>query len=301
MGSSLYRWGVVKKSVVCLSALLALSSTGALAEEMATPPSSFVTARMPYLAWTGLYAGINGGYAWSNPNVSYIANDPASQNGTCAIPGGFKCIPTADFKRDGGLFGGQVGFNWQFNQRWLAGVEADYQWSDLTGSGFSPFRFGGTTTGTLATGVSTMAAKETVGSFGTLRARLGALPFESLLLYGTGGMAVAQVKGSFALAAGGTGANTVGGFSYGCTAGTTCFAGSSSQTLIGWTAGGGAEYAITSNLTFKTEVLYVHLEKPSTTVAATALGAPGNAPSSFTGTFGYVYFIVARGGLNYRF
>jgi outer membrane immunogenic protein len=300
MGSSLYRRGVVKKSIFCLSALLALSATGALAEEMASPPSAFVTGRQPYLSWTGVYAGINGGYTWSNPNVSYVANDAASIAGTCAVPGGLKCIPTADFKRDGGLFGGQVGFNWQFNTLWLAGVEADYQWSDFTGTGYSPFHLGGV--GTAAV-LSTMAAKETVGSFGTLRARLGALPFDSLLLYGTGGLAVGQVKSSFSLTAGASGGLPAapGAFSYQCTAGTTCFAGSSSQMLVGWAAGGGAELAITSNLTFKGEALYVHLEQPSATVTATAVNGFGPAPSSFTGTFGYVYFIVARGGLNYRF
>ena len=298
MGSSLYRRGVVKKSIFYFSALLALSSTGALAEEMATPPSSFVTTRVPYLAWTGFYAGINGGYTWSNPNVSYAANDPASVAGVCATPG-LKCIPTADFKRDGGLFGGQVGFNWQFAARWLAGVEADYQWADFTGTGTSFSHIGGV--GGAAV-LSTTTATEKVGSFGTLRARLGVMPFESLLLYGTGGLAVAQVKGTFALTPGATGAGvTAGGFSYSCTAGITCFSGSSSQTRLGWTAGGGAEYAITSELTFKTEVLYAHLEKPSTTVTATALGTAGTAPSSFTGTFGYLYFIIVRGGLNYRF
>jgi outer membrane immunogenic protein len=285
----------VKKSIFCLSALLALGSTGALAEEMATPPSSFVTTRMPYLAWTGLYAGINGGYAWSNPNISYVANDPASRAGTCSVLGSLTCIPTADFKRDGGLFGGQVGFNWQFSADWLAGVEADYQWSDFTGTGSSSFHLGGTGGATV---LSTMTATEKVGSFGTLRARLGALPFQSLLLYGTGGLAVAQVKGSLALTPGATGPGvTSGGFSYKCTAGVTCFSGSSSQTVLGWTAGAGAEYAITSNVTFKTEVLYAHLEKPSTTATAIV----GAAPASFTGTFGYTYFIVVRGGLNYRF
>ena len=300
MGPSLYRWGVVKKSIFCLSALLALSSTGAFAEEMATPPASFVTARLPFLAWSGFYAGINGGYAWSNPNVSYVANDPTSQAGTCAVPGGARCIPTADFKRDGGLFGGQIGFNWQLNPLWLAGVEADYQWSDLTGTGSSSFHLGGV--GSAAV-LSTMSAKETVGSFGTLRARLGALPFESLLVYGTGGLAVGQIKSSFTLAPGASGGLPAapGTFSYQCTLGAACFTGSSSQTRVGWTAGGGAELAITSNLTFKGEALYVHLEKPSATVTATAVNANGPVPSSFTGTFGYVYFIVARGGLNYRF
>jgi outer membrane immunogenic protein len=268
-------------------------ATSAAAEEMATPPSSFVTAKVPYLAWSGVYFGINGGYAWSNPSVSYVANDPASQAGTCAIPGGIQCIPTSDFKRDGGLFGGQVGYNWQFNSLWLAGVEADYQWSDLTGTGNSPFRLIG------GTGTSTMTATETVHSFGTLRARLGALPFQSLLLYGTAGLAVGQASENLTLTSGSTVARTAGSYGYSCTAGNSCFAGSASQTRIGWTAGVGAELAITTNLTLKGEALYVHLEAPSAT--ATAINSAGMTPSSFTGNFSYVYFIVARGGLNYRF
>jgi outer membrane immunogenic protein len=290
----LYRQGVVKKSILCIAAICVLGiATSAAAEEMATPPSSFVTSQVAYLPWTGLYFGINGGYAWSNPSVSYAANDPASLTGICATPGGAKCIPTADFKRDGGLFGGQVGFNWQFNSLWLAGVEADYQWSDFTGTGNSPFRIGG------GTGTSTMTATETVRSFGTLRARLGALPFQSLLLYGTGGLAVGQVSENLTLTSASAATTTAGGYGYTCTAGNSCFAGSASQTRVGWTAGAGAELALTTNLTLKGEALYVHLERPSAT--ATAINGAGMTPSSFTGNFSYVYFIVARGGLNYRF
>jgi outer membrane immunogenic protein len=286
----------VKKSILCIAAICVLGiATSATAEEMATPPSSFVTSQVSYLPWTGLYFGINGGYAWSNPSVSYAANDPASLAGICTTPGSVKCIPAADFKRDGGLFGGQVGFNWQFNSLWLAGVEADYQWSDFTGTGNSAFRVGG------VAGASTMTATETVRSFGTVRVRLGALPFRSLLLYGTGGLAIGQVSENLTLTPVSNGGLTSGAYSYGCTAGNSCFTGSGSQTRVGWTAGAGAELALTTNLTLKGEALYMHLEKPSATATATALNAPGTTPSSFTGNFSYVYFIVARGGLNYRF
>jgi outer membrane immunogenic protein len=144
-----------------------------------------------------------------------------------------------------------------------------------------------------------MSATETVHSFGTFRVRLGALPFQSLLLYGTAGLAVGQVSENLTLTSGSTVARTSGGFGYSCTAGNACFAGSASQTRVGWTAGAGAELAITTNLTLKGEALYVHLEGPSAT--ATAFNGAGLTPSSFTGNFSNVYFIVARGGLNYRF
>jgi outer membrane immunogenic protein len=286
---------VVNKSMLRIAAFCALGiATSATAEEMATPPSSFVTARVPYLAWYGLYFGINGGYAWSNPSVSYVGNDPASLAGLCVSPGGAKCIPTSDFRRDGGLFGGQVGYNWQFNSLWLGSVEADYQWSDLTGIGYSRYAVSG------VNGLSTIAATETVHSFGTFRARLGALPFQSLLLYGTAGLALGQVSENLSLIAASSGNKPLSGYSYSCTAGNACFAGSASQTGVGWTAGAGAELALTTNLTLKGEALYVHLAAPSAT--ATALNTTnGTAPSSFTGNFSYVDFIIARGGLNYRF
>ncbi len=291
---------VVKKSI-CTVALLALGICGAAAEEMARPPSQFLTSpNVPFLAWSGLYAGINGGYGWSSPNIQYIANDPASQAGTCAAIGGAKCIPTPSINRDGGLFGAQIGYNWQFSQLWLVGVEADYQWSDITGKGVSAFHLGGVGGAAVP---STMTAKETIGSFGTIRVRLGALPLNSLLTYGTAGVAVGQVKGSLALSPGVTGAGmSVGGFSYSCTAGVSCFSGSSSTTSVGWTAGGGAEYALTSNITLKGEALWVRLDKLKTTATATALAAGGpTTPSSFTGTFDFAAFFVFRGGVNYRF
>ena len=267
-------------------------ASGAAAEELATPPSSFVTARVPYLAWSGVYFGINGGYAWSNPSVSYVANDPAS----CGTAGG-QCILNTDFRRDGGLFGGQIGYNWQFNSLWLAGVEADYQWSDFTGTGYSQYRVSG------VTGTSTLAATETVHSFGTFRARLGALPFQSLLLYGTAGLAIGELGENLNLTAASTGGVTSasGAYSYHCTAGNSCFVGSASQTRVGWTAGVGAELALTTNITLKGEALYMGLEDSSAIATATALNKPGTIASSFTGTFSNVDFIIARGGLNYRF
>jgi outer membrane immunogenic protein len=91
-----------------------------------------------------------------------------------------------------------------------------------------------------------------------------------------------------------------GGFSYACTIGTACFAGATSQTLLGWSAGAGAEYAVTSNLIFRTELLYVHLSAPTVTATATAVAA-GTAPASIAAGFSSVYFAVMRAGLNYKF
>ena len=285
----------MKKSIACIAVLLAFGMAGAMAEEMAVPPSQFITARVPYLTWTGFYVGINGGFAWGNSSVAFAANDPAALAGTCGGGGAPKgqCINSVDFRRDGAVAGGQFGFNWQVNSHWLVGAEADYQWSNLDGSVNSSFRLGNV-------GATDMVASQTVESFGTVRARAGVVLTPPLLLYGTGGFAFAQVHENLSVPAVATKGLAAGGFSYACTVGTACFAGSTSQTLLGWSAGAGAEYAITSSLIFRTELLYVHLSPPTVTATATAVAA-GTAPASVAAGFSSVYFAVMRAGLNYKF
>jgi outer membrane immunogenic protein len=286
----------VKKSIACIATLLAFGIANATAEEMAVPPSQFITAAVPYLAWTGFYVGINGGYAWGNSSVAFTPNDSAAAAGTCGGGGAPKgqCIGSVDFRRDGAVAGGQFGFNWQVNSHWLIGAEADYQWSNLDGSVSSPFRLGNV-------GATNMVASQTVESFGTIRARAGVVLAPPLLLYGTGGLAFGQVHENLRVPAVATGGlSPAGGFSYACTIGTTCFTGSAAQTLFGWSAGAGAEYAITTNLIFRTELLYVHLSAPTVTATATAVAA-GTSPASIAAGFSPVYFAVMRAGLNYKF
>lgn len=287
----------MQKSLVCVTVLLALGTADALADELTSAPSYYITAPNSSLPWTGVYVGINGGYGWGNSSVSYQPNDSAAQAGTCGGVGHGQCIPSMPLKIDGALAGGQVGFNWQVNSMWLMGAEADYQWSNFQGSGNSAFHLGNV-------GNTTMLVNATVKSFGTVRARMGVIATNPLLLYGTAGLAFGVVSEDFNLPnalAVGSGSVSAGGFSYLCSgAGSSCFVGSSSKTMLGWTAGAGAEYAITKYLTLKAEVLYVSLGAPDGTVNAQGVVA-GTTPSSFIASFSSLGFVSGRGGLNYKF
>lgn len=287
----------MRRSLLCVVALLTLGTAGAAAEEMPTAPAYFLQGPTLTRPWTGFYVGANGGYAWSHSAVRYSPNDPASLAGTCGGVGKGTCINSISFNRDGPLAGGQIGWNWQLNANWLLGIEADYQWSDQTGTGSSPFHLGNVGG---SGNTSTMVVNQTVNSFGTVRLRMGVIPMAPLLLYGTGGLAFGQVRQNFTMASASSGSVSSGGFSYLCTAGGgNCFAGSSTNTNVGYTVGGGAEYAITNNLTLKSELLYVDLGARSTNIAAQTVAA--TAPASFTGSTSSVNFIVARGGMNLRF
>ena len=293
MSSTLYRRGVVSKSTLRIAVLLVLGTASAGAEEMASPPSQFVSRAIPYLAWTGFYVGINGGYAWGNSAVTFSPNDPAALSGTCGAGGTPKgqCIPSQDFQRDGPLAGGEFGYTWQFNSHWLIGGEADYQWANFTGSVNAPFRLGNV-------GNTNMVVSQKVESFGTVRARMGVLLLPSLVLYGTGGFAYGEVNENLSVPSVATGTLSAGGFSYSCTAGGgPCFSSSSSKMLVGWAGGAGADYAITSNLVFRTEVLYVHLNSNTPTVPATGVANP----ASFAVAFPPTYFATARFGVYWKF
>jgi len=100
---------------------------------------------------------------------------------------------------------------------------------------------------------------------GTTRARLG-YAIDRFMPYVTGGAAYGKVN-----------ANVPG-------------VGSDSETKIGWTVGGGAEYAFTPNWSIKAEYLYVDLGKID------CANCGGGIPTS-------VQFKenIVRGGLNYKF
>jgi outer membrane immunogenic protein len=275
----------------------ALISAGAAADEMVVAPAAFITAPTGIFNWAGLYVGVNGGYAGSSSSVAYGANDAASQAGTCGGVGHGRCIPNGSFQTIGPLGGGQIGYNWQVNPLWTAGVEADYQWANLTGQGVSTFHLGNVGA---ASANQNMVANQTIRSFGTIRARAGWVIINPLVFYGTAGLAFGQINESVNMQPDGAGTLSSGGFSYACVAGASCLAGSSSTTTLGWTIGGGTDYALTSNLIFRAEVLFVDLGAPKATFVAQNAAA-GTTPSSLTATFSAAAFVVARGGLNYKF
>ena len=116
----------MKKLVLAGAALAALIAGPAMAADLPVKAAPIV----PIYDWTGFYIGINGGYSWgrSNTTVSYFN----TITGAPIIPPAGS-ITDAGFNLDGGVFGGQIGYNWQFSS-WLFGLEADAQWSGQKGS-----------------------------------------------------------------------------------------------------------------------------------------------------------------------
>jgi outer membrane immunogenic protein len=227
--------------------------------------------------WTGFYAGFNGGYGWGSGDTSFRPLPDAvtffdlEPQSLSPDPNGF-------------IGGGQVGFNWQWN-RWLVlGVETDFQGSDMEGS---ETRFGfNDITGTpnFAAPDSFITTHERMQWFGTARGRIGFAPLCRLLIYGTGGLAYGNIDYS---------ANT--NFENGIT-----YPVNFTQTNLGWTVGGGLEYAIGHHWSVKAEYLYYDLGNEGRTQQQLFFGAATGSAFAVHYNFENTGNIV-RGGLNFKF
>ncbi len=246
-------------------ASLALLTGGALAADLPVRgPAPAPVVYAPVFTWSGFYVGVNAGYAgdkFDYPFRGDIFATPFSGN--------------ASVTSSGGVFGAQVGYNWQFASRWVIGVEADYQWSNIEGQ---------VNINAAAAGfAANVAAGSEVKSFGTIRARLG-YGWDRALLYVTGGWAYGK-------------SDSAGAVNLCPPAPGACFGGGLSRgtTHNGWAAGVGLEYALTNNLSFKTEYLYVDLGDKNLYSAVYPRGL-GSANLDVEARFHLV-----RAGLNYRF
>lgn len=242
---------------------IALSAQAVSAADIARPVYKAAPAQAAVYNWTGFYIGGNGGYGWHDRTANLSGNDPSAAV-ILGFPGSVTPLANPNFDVDGGFGGFQVGYNWQFHPRWLAGLEADFDFADLKGRGTS-------SNISLAVVTGTATVSDQIKWFGTVRARLGYLVTNELLLYGTGGFAYGRVERQADYTTVGAGLLvSVAPNPFICTAGIACLAGSSSSVETGWTIGGGAEWALWNNLTFKAEYFYVNLGENSFAIRATA-------------------------------
>lgn len=138
-----------------------------------------------------------------------------------------------DFDSNGFVGGVSGGYNWQIGQ-FVLGAEGDISYANLKGSAL-------TSDGEAPCFIEGCTAKVTW--FGTGRARLG-YAFENFLPYATAGFAVGHIKGSA---------------DNGACGNSNCLY---DDTRWGWTAGGGVEWAMNQQLSFKAEYLHVDLGTP---------------------------------------
>jgi outer membrane immunogenic protein len=128
-----------------------------------------------------------------------------------------------DFDIDGGFLGGLAGAQWQWN--WLViGAEGEINWSEIDGEFDIADVPGGNFFNT------------DINWFGSVNAKLG-LAFDRFMVYGTGGVSFANIE---------TG-QRVPGFA---------IAFEQDENYVGWTLGGGGDFALTQNIILGAQFRY---------------------------------------------
>jgi outer membrane immunogenic protein len=145
------------------------------------------------------------------------------------------------------------------------------------------------------TGTAVTAYEARIDWFGTLRARLGYLITDQVLLYGTGGLAYGGVKVS-----GSTNVSVASSGVLPFIPSTTPF--SASKTKVGFSVGGGIEGKLIANWTWKLEYLYVDLGHLDTSTPFAVINTdPDFTPATGTiTTHTHITDNVVRVGLNYQ-
>ena len=246
----------------------------------------------PLYDWNGFYVGVNAGYGGGNFEhpLQLIGPDEDGEEpypeepypevtDQLVDPGPGQIIfatGSADVTAGGFVGGVQGGYNWQFDENFLIGIEGDIQGTNIDGS--VSLSITDETGALLLPGDSLDAELGTqLDWFATIRPRIGWVN-DRFVVYATGGLAWGQTTSSVSATL----------------ADTTLIDESITNDRFGWTIGAGIEYALFDNITFKTEYLYTDLG--SEQIVNLDLGDGYNLSMDSD-----VKFHVVRAGLNFQF
>jgi outer membrane immunogenic protein len=327
----------MKKILLASVAALGLAGSASAADMAVKAPPL-----VPVFSWTGCYLGVNGGWIGGRDEYShstYVGALPRIINNTTNViiedvannttigPGQNSTITynqvidpySHSSNASAGTAGGQFGCQYQ-SGAFVLGGEWDFNWSGLKedhtatyGSAFwANFWNPGTNNPIVFnpngipfygpySGLTSVWTHKQLDWFSTARVRAGWAVWDRVLVYATGGLVVGALDAYTTMNSGGL----LNGVSL-----NNDFFGAYRKNRIGWTAGGGFEWAFAQNWTAKAEFLYLDFGSfdyvsPYVTNVATACGAnlvAGLSPcNAYHRTSIDATEYVARVGINYLF
>jgi len=218
-----------KFSLALFAASSLVLATPALADSASIPSS--------VMDWSGPTVGAEYASGWGRENDNFTE--------VTGYPGTFGSLESSDhYHLTGNLAGLNAGFNQQYGV-WVVGVAADIALGDISGKSQATFNTGE------GTGFSSLSLRNTWQS--TFRVR-GGYAFEKALIYAEGGVAIGDARLSYTVDDPTTFDSTL--------------SGSQTKTLVGWTAGAGVQYALTSHWSIGAEGRYLDLGKASYNIPA---------------------------------
>lgn len=202
----------MRMRILLASMAVGLTAGAVQAADVYTPEPVIAAEPLPAgFDWTRFYVGANAGWAWGE-----FDSDLAAVAAPLAV--------TNAFGDANGFTGGvQAGYNFQFSPRLVAGLEADFNFTDISDDA----------TATDGAG-TTVNADADLQYLGTLTGRIGFLPAPRTMVYAKGGYAVGRVE-------------------------VDATTGSDTNIHHGWTVGAGVEQAVWDSVSVRLEYGYVDL------------------------------------------
>jgi outer membrane immunogenic protein len=257
---------MMKKLFLATTALVALAAGAANAADLPVAYKAPPPVRPACAQFGGFYVGGNVGWGyydhrWNDRDAWSSENSDDLQRSNVGS------------SNSGFLGGVQGGYNWQSGCT-VFGFEVDYAWGKINHETLE-------TDGDVGINTDSLTIQSRLRGMGSLRTRAGVV-VDSVLIYVTGGLAFADFSRTYTQTDLNAPASEV-------------FAHSKSR--WGWAAGFGTEWAITSNWSLKSEVLYNRFEKDDATfTCAVFCGAPESKRFDNQDSVW-----VTRVGINYRF
>ena len=205
----------MRRQILLASVGVAIAGSAFAADLPSRAPPPVYLPPPPIFTWTGFYIGGQVGYAWGTGANQFDG----------FLPDGTIIATSAGGTPNGVIGGGNVGYNYQINQ-WVLGLEGTVDGTSLSNTAVAAFPDG-----------STLSAHTTADIQGSIRGRLG-VAWDRALIYATGGVAFGGFNTNVTLS------DPTDGF---------VVTGSRSNTRVGWTVGGGIQYAITNNWSVRAE------------------------------------------------
>ena len=188
-------------------------------------------------SWTGLYIGGQAGVAFGNSSDGAVFNSDDGTGGTGIFNG--------DDSNTGFVGGGHIGYDYQLPNNIVVGAVADINYIDAQ-----------TNRSYTTNGGSTFGSSSDINYLGTVRGRVG-YAFDSVLLYGSGGLAYAGVDNNS------VSSPTGGEFA------TYRFDNDGDDADIGYSVGAGVDVLATQNISFGVEYLYTNLGSNDQSITGT--------------------------------
>jgi outer membrane immunogenic protein len=216
----------MRRALLATAAFIGLAGSAFAADLPNTKgPPVFAPPPPPVFTWTGFYVGGQVGYEWGR-TVGDLYTDPGVY---------IEHLPGYDAS---GIVGGlHAGYNYQISQ-FVLGIEGDVEGSSYNGTGADPGGIAPFTSYTTRIPVQ-----------GSIRGRVG-FAWDRVLFYATGGAEFADIRNTYTT----PGLPPVVGIAFlpGFPPGYDSF----SSGRVGWTVGGGVEYAFDPNWSIRAEYRY---------------------------------------------